>query len=445
VPGTKKLYATGHALNAFLRRGHGHGEGRDSDPYYRHFTQCGLHAFMDTMSFINSGFDDNDDIGSDGQAISFSPVWGISSSHWSSYESTAWVEPIANFGDPTYVSQAGGDATFNRTLKDIGQDLADGLVRCMTTNGGWHYGCGTSTTTDASTTGWAPEALRLLERKYGVETYDWARNLHRNWLASYCANGNCSYHGGGPKLAGNALVGYGWTENQVYSGAGQPGAAVDAAQSWYQNDSTHWGLYFIYATTKGLRSFIPEIKYLPNGTDWSKSFTDFFITGSDPIHSSASAKQAVDGSWNWAGNWSWAGSIGMNERTGLIIQIVQTWLEVWAYARAFPEFISPGAEVTFDHSWSYTLDPSVNIFNYKWNVIDYVDPALPHCENGDNGCVDRNGNGSCDDVGEMCNEDLNNNGVVDEDEIVWDFVTIDPFEQFTFSYQPDIDWGEDRL
>ena len=444
VPGIKKLYSTGHALNAFLRRGHGHGEGRESDPYYRHFTQCGLHAFMDTMLLTDVDFDDNDAIGSNGQGIYFSPQWGISSSHWSSYESTAWAEPVANFGDPNYISQAGSAATFNRSLRDIGQDLADGLVRCMTTNGGWFYSCGGASTVDASTTGWAPEALRLLERKYGVETYDWARTQHRSWLSSYCPSGICSYHGGGPKLAGNALVGYGWTENQVYSGAGQSLASVNAAQNWYQNDSSHWGLYFIYATTKGLRSFVPEIKYLPNGTDWSKSFTDFFITGKDPIHSDGGARQNADGSWGWSGSWTWSGSIGNNERTGLTIQIVQTWLEVWAYARAFPEFISPGAEVTFDHSWSYTLDPSVNVFNYKWNVIDYVDPALPQCQNGDGGCTDRNGDGDCDDAGEMCNEDLNGNGVVDEAEIVWDFVTIDPFEQFTFSYQPDIDWGEDR-
>ena len=445
VPGTKKLYATGHALNAFLRRGHGHGAGRDDDPYYRHLTQCGLHAMMDTMSYVGVGFADDSNAGRSGYGLQFTGAHGISSSHWSSYESTAWVEPLANFGDPNYVSQAGTSGTFNRTLKDIGQDLADGIIRCMTGNGGWYYSCGGASTTDASTTGWAPEALRLLERKYDIETYDWAKNTHRSWLSSYCPSGNCSYHGGGPKLSGNALVGYGWTEDQVNSGAGQTQASINAAQNWFENDPSHWGLYFIYATTKGLRSFVPEVKFLPNGRDWSKSFIDYFVTGYTTHRSDTGARQHSSGYWNWAGNWSWGTYIGTNERTGLIIQIVQTWLEVWAYARAFPEFISPGGVVTFDHSWSYTLDPSVNIFNYKWNVIDHVQPNYPICQNGANGCTDQNGDGDCDDQGERCNEDLNGNGLVDEDEIVWDFETIDPFEQFDFSFSPDIDWGEEEL
>ena len=444
VPGLKKLYSHGHAMNAFLRRGHGHGEGRDEDPYYRHFTQCGLHAMMDTMNYVASGFDDSSIAGRAGYAIAFTGAHGISSSHWSSYESTAWVEPIANFGDATYVSQAGGEATFNRTLKDIGQDLADGLVRCMTSNGGWHYECGTSTTTDASTTGWAPEALRLLERKYGIETYTWAKNMQRNWLSMNCPNGFCSYHSGGSKLAGNALVGHGWTEDQVNSGAGQTQGSINAAQDWFMNDSAHWGLYYIYATTKGLRSFVPEVKFLPNGTEWSKVFVDFFVSGYSSRAVSTSARQSSNGSWDWVGGWSWGTSVGVNERTGLIIQIVQTWLEVWAYARAFPEFISPGGLVTFDHSWSYTLDPSVNIFNYKWNVIDYLQPEFPVCDNAVSGCTDQNEDGDCDDQGERCNEDRNGNGIIEEEEIIWDFVTIDPYEQFAFAYSPDIDWGEEE-
>lgn len=445
VPGTKKLYATGHAMNAFLRRGHGHGEGRDSDPYYRHFTQCGLHALMDTMTYVAAGFDDTAAVGRDGFAIAFTPAHGIDSDHWSSYESTAWIEPIANFGNPEYVSQAGSSATHNRSLRDIGQDLADGLIRCMTPNGGWYYTCGAGSTTDASTTGWAPEALRLLERKYNIDTYQWAKDNHRTWLSANCSNGNCSYHNGGPKLAGNALVGHGWVENQVNSGVGQTQASINAAQNWFHYDVDHWGLYYIYATTKGLRSFVPEVKFLPDGTDWSKVLIDFFVSGYSSRTSDTSARQNPNGSWNWVGSWGWGSGISTNERTGLIIQVIQTWLEVWAYARAFPEFISPGGEVTFDHSWSYTLDPSVNIFNYQWNVIDYVDANLPTCPAEVNGCTDLNGDGDCEDLGERCNEDSNGNGIIDLSEIRWDFVTIDPYEQFSFAYSPDIDWGEEEL
>ncbi|MBU1432289.1 hypothetical protein KKF91_17260, partial [Myxococcota bacterium] len=53
------MYGTGHAINAFLRRGHGHGEGKENDPYYRHLTQCGVHAILTTMSLGALDFDDD--------------------------------------------------------------------------------------------------------------------------------------------------------------------------------------------------------------------------------------------------------------------------------------------------------------------------------------------------------------------------------------------------
>jgi hypothetical protein len=444
LSGNKTLYSLGHALNAFLRRGHGHGVLRAQDPYYRHMTQCGIHAMLTTMTYGDVSFDANNTLGESGKGIFFRSQLGISSNHYSSYESTAWVEPIANFGDAGYVSPVGSNATFNRSIQDISQDLADGLVHCMTGNGGWGYSCNEAVTHDASTNGWAPEALRLLERKYGVETYDWAKNNQRNWLASYCPNGLCSYHNGGPKLAGNALVGYGWTEDENFNDNGVAGSSLNAIQSWFTSDLNYWGLYYIYASTKGLRSFVPEITLLPNGTNWSHDFTDFFITGSNNIHSSNEARQANDGSWTWKGNWEWKNYIGTNSTTGLIVQIIQSWLEVWSYARAYPELIGPGAEVTFSHSWSYVLDPQVTIENYKWNVIDYNDGALPVCAENVQGCTDLNGDGDCLDANEMCNEDRNNNGVIDDQEIGWEFETDDPEETFTFVYDAELDWGEEE-
>ena len=440
LPGAYKLYSLGHALNAFLRRGHGHGEGRENDPYYRYMTQCGIHAMLSMMEFIVPDFDDTADLGEVGKGIQFYSNFGITSGHWSSYESTAWVEPIANFGSPEYVSPVGNDSTFNRSLREIGQDLADGMIHCMTPNGGWYYTCNSGNTTDGSTNGWAPEALRLLARKLNVETYDSMKTLQRNWLAAHCPNGYCSYHNGGAKLAGNTLVGYGWTESEQFDANPQAASSLSAAQSWFMTDSSHWGLYYIYAVTKGLRSFIPEVSTLPNGIQWSQTFTDYFLTGNDGYHSDSNARQNTNGSWTWFGVPFGASHVA--EVTGLTIQVVQSWLEVWAYARAYPELIGPGAAVTFDHSWSYTLDPSVNIFDYKWNVIDYINPSLDVCAEEVSGCTDLNGDQDCDDPGEMCNEDRDGNGVVDGDEIVWEFVTIDPFERFSFVYQEDLDWGE---
>jgi hypothetical protein len=444
LSGSQKLYSLGHALNAFLRRGHGHGADRDTDPYYRHFTQCGLHAMLSNMTTTGTTGDSNL-LGVENQAITYSNALSLGGSHPHSYESTAWIEPIASFGSGDYISPAGNAATFERSLRDIGQDLADGLVKCMTADKAWYYSCqnGSGSTTDASTNGWAPEALRLLERKYGVETYQAAKDGQRAWLGTYCPNGICVYHHVGAQLSGNALVGYGWTQDQTFDVNGVAGPSWQAVQTWY-NSGSYWGLYYIYASTKGLRSFIPEITYLPNGTNWSNQFTDFFLTGYNDRFADTSARQNSDGSWGWAGSWSWASSVSTNERTGLVIQIIQSWLEVWAYARAFPELVSPGAEVTFDHSWTYTLDPSVNIVSYKWNVIDIIDSNLPTCEPEVNGCRDLNGDRDCLDQGEMCNEDNNANGEIDDDEIRWEFETIDPYETFTYAYTPNIDWGDEE-
>jgi len=90
----KTMYALGHALTAFLRRGHGHGEGRDDDPYYRHATECGLNSLLTTMSLGPVQFDDVDDRGFIGEGLSFSAANGLASQYWSSYESTAWAEPL---------------------------------------------------------------------------------------------------------------------------------------------------------------------------------------------------------------------------------------------------------------------------------------------------------------------------------------------------------------
>lgn len=420
---TPALYGTGHAINAFLRRGHGHGAGRDSDVYYRHLTQCGVHAMLTTMRERAVSFTDSRRNGRRGKGLENSngvvnnTFWGSQS-----YTTTAWIEPIASFGSRTYVSPVGRDGVVNRQLLDIGQDLADGLVQCMTNSGnkgGWYYTCKNQggQTSDASTNGWAPEALRLLERKFGVDTYDWAKTLQRNWLGAYCPNSRCTYHSGDSRLSGNALVGYGWTEDQRYSP--DDAKVHNQVLGVQSNDHEDLGLYYMYASTKGLRSFVPEISRLPNGRDWAAEFNIFLLN-----------QQLANGSWSWAGGWPWKGGVNNHSRTAMITQIIQTWLEVFPYARAFPELAGPGIEIAFDHSWSYILDPSVTIAEYRWNVVDYP--------NG----LDVNGNGNFNDAGDHPPEDQNGNGRVDDNEIVWDFTTRDKNEQFRYAYASDLDWGE---
>lgn len=443
LPASKPLYALGHSLTVFNRRGHGHGLGRDQDPYYRHVTECGLNTLLSVMELVNIPFDDEDVIGRPGQALQFVANNGFNAQYWFSYESTAWIEPIALFGDQTYVAQAGRDGVFGRNLRSLSQDLADALVNCMGDDFAWSYVCanGVGQSDDASSNGWAPEALRLLERTYAIETYDVARLGQRSWLSIHCPNGICPYHGGGPKLSGNALVGYGWADEEVFNEQGESGDAWRQLSAWYTSGQ-FWGLYFIYSAVKGLRSFTPELDELSNGLLFSRSLIDFFITGEDSQHSDASARQNLNGTWDWNGDWVWGGSISTMERTAIITQLLQTWLEVFPYARSFPREVGPGESVTFDHSWSHSLNAEVNIERYLWDVATYNDPADPVCEVGESGCQDLNNDGDCADIGERCNEDLNGDGVVSGDEIFWEFETVDPELTYSHTYLESLTWGE---
>ncbi len=425
--GAPTYYGQGHMLNAFLRRSHGFGSGRETDPYYRHVTQCGLNALVGTYNMVGGNwFDDDGTRGWDGWRMQYTDGRLGGGSHWSSYASTAWVEPLANYGNAEYRTPGGENNVRGRELQDLAGDLADGLVYCMADSGQWYYSCRSDGHADASTNGWAPEALRLLERKFGTNTYGWAKDRQRNWLNAHCSgNSNddyrlfgCNYHtenvgGGYGKLAGNALVGYGWTQEQDFNNhRGDTGwrmhghwvAASRLNHNW-------WGLYFMYATTKGMRSFVPERREFENGRDWATEFAHFLLNISEN-----------DQFWRWctdeggAGEcyWHWKASINRDTSTALSTQIVQTWLETQALARATPQETGPGIDITFDHSWSHILDPAVTLTRFRWNVRNQPE------------------------------DDENGDGVIDVDEIQWDFETNDPNEAFRYQYNEALGWDDVR-
>jgi streptogramin lyase len=366
--GWHSTYSLGHVLNAFLRRSHGGGPDADSDVYYRHLTQCGLHALLGTYEWsCNIGWDDC----ARGRCRCRMYHTGARVSmggNWMAYGSTAWSEPLGGFGNANYVSPRHG-----HNFRSLAQDVADGLVYCQGGNGGWYYSCQGSGP-DGSTNGWAPEGLRIMKRKYDSNTYNWARDRQRSFLRSHCWN-SCSYHGGGWKLGGNALVGWGWVREEDFDW----NADGDQMRNHYHavsgGDHYHWGSYYMYATTKGLRSWVPELTYMGqgnqnnaenniNGRDWSSEFAEFLMSW-----------QSGDGSfeWCWHGdhhcghNWlGWSG-IPRETITALETQIVQTWLEAQALARATPQQTGPRVPVEFDHSWSYILDPAVKIVQYRWD------------------------------------------------------------------------------
>ena len=347
--GSPAQYGQGHMLNAFLRRSHGYGPGRDSDAYYRHAVDCGLNALVGTYSMTGGmWFDDDGSRGWDGWRMQYTNGRLGGSSHWSSYGSTAWVEPVANFGSARYRVPGGEDRVRGRELQDLGGDLADGLVYCMSASGQWYYSCRNDGHPDASTNGWAPEALRLLERKFGTNTYSWARDTQRGWLNRHCSDNSnndhrlfgCNYHiewnynGGVGKLAGNALVGYGWTQYQDFND-NRGDAVWRMLEHWRaatRLDHNWRGIYYMYATTKGMRSFVPEQRYFEDGRDWSTEFAHFLLSISES-----------DQYWRWCSNgdgrqchWHWKDNFNVDTSTAISTQIVQTWLETQAMARATP-------------------------------------------------------------------------------------------------------------
>ena len=115
----------------------------------------------------------------------------------------AWGAPIALFGSANFEVAGGEQLVRGRTLKDLGQDLVDGLTHCADANGGWHYFCGREDIgRDVSTSAWTASALELLERRLGVNTYPWARDAYRQKLNQSCTYQNnddpmgfgCVYH-----------------------------------------------------------------------------------------------------------------------------------------------------------------------------------------------------------------------------------------------------------
>ncbi|MEE2758177.1 MAG: PKD domain-containing protein, partial [Myxococcota bacterium] len=411
------MYNVGHYLNVFLRRSHGYGPGRDVDAYYRHAVYCGLNALVGTYHMAGGAwFNDDGADGWDGWRMSYTNArlgghWG-----WGSYGSTAWVEPVVNYGNADYRVPGGEGNVRGRSLRDLGGDLRDGILYCMGGSGQWFYSCRSDGHPDASTNGWAPESMRILGRKFGMNTYGWARDRQRNWLNGNCSHGSnnnhylfgCRYHVHGPggigKLAGNALVGYGWTQLQDFNNdAG--GARWRMREHWIaasRLDNVWHGLYFLYATTKGMRSFVPELSEMEGGRDWATEFAHYLVTH---LVGDNYSNWCAGGPWGC--HWCCRGSFTYYSGTALTAQMIQTWLEAQAMARANPQSTGPGIPVTFDHSWSHILDPLVTLTRFRWNVID----------NGNEG---NNGPGS----------------------MVWDFDTDDVSETFEYTFSANLGWSD---
>jgi hypothetical protein len=401
--------STASAYLAATRRSHRLGPGSEGDPYFRHLSECALHAVVDHLTpvdlsaTLNFGQPVDADENGLGVHCSRDGAYNSCRSYNSSYIGGPVLEVLANFGDPDYVVPTGvEEGVFGRTLSELSQDFTDYLASCLGTSddgasGVWHYSCGAGGR-DTSTHGWPAEALRIVEDKNGNIVPDWLKDLNEQYVRRYCGTFGCVY-GAQWTLAGNGLTTWGMVTNQVFDyDDGDMVSNLTGVQNFINQSLGEY--YAMYASTKGLRAFVPEIRLLPDGRNWNNLYVDYLV-----------GAQQADGSFGEDSS-SIRNSGGVGMQAGLGVQILESWLDTQPRARAYPTRVAPGDIVNFDHSWSYPLDPDHPIVVYRWNVMDDVE------------------------------DDLDEDGVVTPDEMAFEFQTEDAAERYQFRYDDDLTWGE---
>ena len=284
--------------------------------------------------------------------------------------------PLGLFGDPNYQVDNGRAEIKNRTLRDLGQDLYDGLASCASPdNGGWHYGCG-NTGTDGSTNGWTAAAMGRLESELNLTAYPWLKESQRSFLAANCnANSNdnfllygCTYNvsnsrlGGTGKLSGNALAAYAWALDGDFT------SDLDGAQQYlphhYEASSAlnhpDWGDYYMYMAKTAFTAFEPAITTFSDGSRWQDEFSEFVLGWQ--LDNGAFAR-CTDGSCEGF-------YISQSYQTETVIhtEIVQSWDMVQAVAALSHTRVVPGTTVTFSHKDSHVLNAQARMKNFIWSI-----------------------------------------------------------------------------
>ncbi|MCA9547943.1 MAG: hypothetical protein KC613_26240, partial [Myxococcales bacterium] len=189
--------------------------------------------------------------------------------------------------------------------------------------------------------------------------------------------------------------------------------------------------YAMYQISKGMRSPVPPVDLIEldddgdgvtdRTVDWYDQYVDFLLGSPD-----------ADG--RFRNDNRWMGAREIVHGLGLLILIPSIFESPpVAVANANPRSVGPGDVITFNHRSSYNPDPTVPIVTYRWNFIDY--PVG----------LDLNGDGDFDDEGEFPPEDLNGDGQVTNDEVVWEVVTRDRDRTPTFAFDPELEFGEERV
>ena len=130
---------------------------------------------------------------------------------------------------------------------------------------------------------------------------------------------------------------------------------LDTNWAWGGCNGNLSNLYAMYAISKGMRGFDPDIEMI-GPYDWYAEYADWLI-----------AQQATNGSWTDS---CWFGQ-DLATAAGVLIlvpEVIQP--PPVAAAKATPDEAPPGATITFDHSGSFHLDPSLSLVAFRWDFDD---------------------------------------------------------------------------
>lgn len=431
---------TAMMAQAMINRGHKAGVDPAIDPYLEdvqwmlHYVASHLEV-RDIAGQLQQGEDP--DVNANGIALRFRGE--------ENYAGGGCLEMIASWGDMDYVlPEAGQPANVaGRRLGDVVQDASEYFFWSQSEvpfldgfAGGWDYSVN-ARNIDSSQIGWSAVGLFAAEVNGGVQTPQWVKDrlyLGINYMDTGRArtgeiNGAYGYRTPGD-MNGNAARSGAMLNGLGFSTDGDQGdvavqttvdfiaAQFDAPQADGFSTLILGNFYAMYQVAKGMRSFEPQFTVIGEGVDWYQRIATWLVDN-----------QPADGRWNNDQVWTRAREV--THGIGLLV-LIPTLFEAppTAVAGATPSAAGPGDEITFFHGGSYNLDPGSPITTWRWNFINY--PVG----------LDLNGDGDFEDDGEHAPEDLNGDGVVTPDEIVWEVVTNDPEMRPTWTFNPEIEFGE---
>ncbi|MCB9538103.1 MAG: hypothetical protein H6704_17755 [Myxococcales bacterium] len=434
--GVQSDIVTSLATQAMMNRGHRAGVDPAVDPYVED-VQWGLHYIASRLSRVNLSTQ-SEGVEPDQNGNGY----GLRGNGNENYQNGPVLEALASWGDPDYVLPAdlGIAEVRGRRLGDVVQDNAEyfwwsqsDIQWDSTIVGGWTYSANGGV--DTSQIGWTAVGLFAAEVNGGVQTPSWVKDRLYNaarYTSSTLCNGpaggygynNSCTHGHNIARSGSMLNALGFALSRNPNDQRVTDTVNFLRNNW--GGVGNWGnnlgnFYAMFQVSKGMRSYVPAFERIGDDAfDWYAVYADWLI-----------GEQRADGSWT--GDNTWIGNDAqLCTALGLLV-LIPTVFEAppVAVAAASPVLAGPGDQVTFSHRQSYSPDPGVALTAYRWNFIDYPEG------------LDLNGDGDFTDAGEAAPEDVNGNGRVDLDEIVWDFETDDPDLRPTFTYAPTLGFGEE--